>query len=63
MSLKNLKFNSKTIQVGQKPDKAYGAVMPLFYQTSTFSQTTSGGHQGFEYSQSGNPTRSTIEKS
>jgi len=63
MSEKNLKFNSKTIHGGQKPDKAYGAVMPPIYQTSTYAQTTPGGHQGFEYSRSGNPTRAALESS
>ncbi|MEO1546100.1 MAG: cystathionine gamma-synthase [Bacteroidota bacterium] len=61
MSKKDLKFNSKTIHGGQHPDKAYGAVMPPIYQTSTYSQTTPGGHQGFEYSRSGNPTRTALE--
>lgn len=63
MSKKNLKFNSKTIHGGQHPDKAYGAVMPPIYQTSTYAQTTPGGHQGFEYSRSGNPTRTALENS
>ncbi|MBT8184756.1 MAG: cystathionine gamma-synthase [Eudoraea sp.] len=63
MSEKNLRFNSKTIHGGQKPDKAYGAVMPPIYQTSTYAQTTPGGHQGFEYSRSANPTRTALEKS
>lgn len=61
MSEKDLKFNSKTIHGGQQPDKAYGAVMPPIYQTSTYAQTTPGGHQGFEYSRSGNPTRAALE--
>ncbi|MEL7271111.1 MAG: cystathionine gamma-synthase [Bacteroidota bacterium] len=61
MSKKDLKFNSKTIHGGQHPDKAYGAVMPPIYQTSTYAQTTPGGHQGFEYSRSGNPTRTALE--
>lgn len=61
MSKKDLKFNSKTIHGGQEPDKAYGAVMPPIYQTSTYAQTTPGGHQGFEYSRCGNPTRAALE--
>lgn len=61
MSKKDLKFNSKTIHGGQQPDKAYGAVMPPIYQTSTYAQTTPGGHQGFEYSRSANPTRTALE--
>jgi len=63
MSEKKLKFNSKTIHGGQKPDEAYGAVMPPIYQTSTYAQTTPGGHKGFEYSRSGNPTRAALENS
>ena len=63
MSEKKLGFNSKTIHGGQKPDKAYGAVMPPIYQTSTYAQTTPGGHKGFEYSRSANPTRTALENS
>ncbi len=63
MSKKDLKFNSKTIHGGQQPDKAYGAVMPPIYQTSTYAQSTPGGHKGFEYSRSGNPTRTALENS
>lgn len=59
---KPLRFNTNTIHGGQEPDKAYGAVMPPIYQTSTFAQTTPGGHKGFEYSRSGNPTRHALEK-
>lgn len=63
MSKKKLRFNSKTIHGGQKPDKAYGAVMPPIYQTSTYAQSTPGGHQGYEYSRSANPTRTALENS
>ena len=63
MSKKDLRFNTKTIHGGQEPDKAYGAVMPPIYQTSTYAQTTPGGHQGYEYSRSGNPTRTALERS
>ncbi|HLT50935.1 MAG TPA: cystathionine gamma-synthase [Arenibacter sp.] len=63
MSKKTLKFNSRTIHGGQSPDEAYGAVMPPIYQTSTFAQTTPGGHKGFEYSRSANPTRTALENS
>ncbi|RSK41675.1 cystathionine gamma-synthase [Mangrovimonas spongiae] len=56
-----MKFNTKTIHGGQEHDKAYGAVMPPIYQTSTYAQSTPGGHKGFEYSRSQNPTRSALE--
>ena len=59
-----MKFNTKTIHGGQEDiDPAYGAVMPPIYQTSTYKQSTPGGHKGFEYSRSGNPTRNALEKS
>lgn len=35
--------------------------MPPIYQTSTYVQTTPGGHQGYEYSRSANPTRTALE--
>jgi cystathionine beta-lyase/cystathionine gamma-synthase len=57
-----LHFNSQTIHGGQEPDKAYGAVMPPIYQTSTYAQTTPGGHKGFEYSRTHNPTRQALER-
>ncbi len=63
MSNTDLKFNSKTIHGGQHPDKAYGAVMPPIYQTSTYAQSTPGGHMGYEYSRSANPTRTALENS
>jgi cystathionine beta-lyase len=58
-----LHFNSTTIHGGQVPDKAYGAVMPPIYQTSTYAQSTPGGHRGFEYSRTHNPTRQALEQS
>jgi len=60
---KKLRFNSKTIHGGQQHDPAYGAVMPPIYQTSTYAQTTPGGHKGFEYSRTHNPTRQSLERS
>lgn len=59
---KKMHFNSAVIHGGQAPDKAYGAVMPPIYQTSTYAQTTPGGHQGFEYSRTHNPTRKALEQ-
>ncbi|MDG2371776.1 MAG: cystathionine gamma-synthase [Flavobacteriaceae bacterium] len=58
---KNLHFNSRVIHGGQKLDKSYGAVMPPIYQTSTYAQTTPGGHKGYEYSRTHNPTRTALE--
>ncbi|WP_282132994.1 cystathionine gamma-synthase [Cellulophaga baltica] len=63
MNENKIKFNTKVIHGGQEPDKAYGAVMPPIYQTSTYAQASPGEHQGFAYSRSANPTRSALEKS
>jgi cystathionine gamma-lyase len=57
-----MKFNTKTIHGGQEHEQAYGAVMPPIYQTSTYAQTTPGGHKGYEYSRTHNPTRHALEK-
>ncbi len=56
-----MKFNTKTIHGGQHHDPAYGAVMPPIYQTSTYAQSTPGGHKGYEYSRTHNPTRKALE--
>jgi cystathionine beta-lyase len=37
--------------------------MPPIYQTSTYAQSTPGGHKGFEYSRTHNPTRKALEDS
>src|SRR5690606_40317994 len=63
MSKDNLRFNSMLIHAGQISDKAYGAVVPPIYQTSTFKQEALGVHKGYEYSRSGNPTRAALEAS
>lgn len=57
-----MKFNTKAIHGGQKPDKAYGAVMQPIYQTTTYAQTTPGEHKGFGYSRTHNPTRTALER-
>lgn len=56
-------FNTKAIHGGQQPDPSTGAVMPPIYQTSTYAQTSPGDHKGYEYSRTGNPTRTALEKS
>lgn len=58
-----MKFNTKTIHGGQEHDPAYGAVMPPIYQTTTYAQSTPGGHKGYEYSRTHNPTRNALERS
>lgn len=54
-------FNTKVIHGGQEHDQSTGAVMPPIYQTSTYAQTSPGEHKGYEYSRTGNPTRTALE--
>src|SRR3954447_6893956 len=54
-------FETLAIHAGQEPDAATGAVVVPIYQTSTFVQEEVGQHKGYEYSRSGNPTRTALE--
>jgi len=56
-----MKFNTKTIHGNQQYDPSTGAVMPPIYQTSTYAQASPGDHKGYEYSRTGNPTRTALE--
>jgi cystathionine gamma-synthase len=49
------------IHAGQEPDPAYGAVAVPVYQTSTYAQSAVGEFKGYDYSRSGNPTRTALE--
>ena len=56
-------FNTRAIHAGQEPDPLTGAVVPPIYQVSTYAQDGVGGLRGgFEYSRSGNPTRTALEE-
>ncbi len=56
-----MEFETKAIHVGQEPDKTTGATITPIYQTSTYTQEALGKHKGYEYSRSGNPTRTALE--
>jgi cystathionine gamma-lyase len=53
---------TRALHVGQGPDPATGAVVVPIHLATTFAQESPGRHQGFEYSRSGNPTRSNLEE-
>ncbi len=56
-------FATRAIHAGQDPDAATGAVVPPIYQVSTYKQDGVGGLRGgYEYSRSGNPTRTALEE-
>src|SRR3954466_14373342 len=54
-------FATRAIHAGQDPDPATGATVVPIYATSTYTQTGIGEHKGYEYSRSGNPTRTALE--
>jgi cystathionine gamma-synthase len=59
-------FSTRAIHAGQEADPATGAVVTPIYQTSTYKQDGVGALRtglgtGYEYSRSGNPTRTSLE--
>ncbi len=56
-----MKFETQSIHAGQQPDPTTGAVMTPIYQTATYAQEAVGVHHGYEYSRTGNPTRTALE--
>ena len=57
----NKKIATRAVHAGQSPDPSTGAIMTPVYMTSTFIQSAPGEHSGYEYSRSGNPTRTALE--
>ena len=49
------------IHAGQEPEATTGAVMTPIFQSSTYAQESVGKHKGYEYSRTGNPTRTALE--
>ena len=58
-----MKFNTRTIHGGQKPEKSTGAMVPPIFQTSTYAQSSPGTDQEYNYSRGANPTRTALEDS
>ena len=55
-------FETRAIHAGYEPDAMTGSVIPPIYATSTYKQDGVGGLRGgYEYSRSGNPTRTALE--
>ena len=54
-------FETRAVHTGQEPDPVTGAVVTPISLSTTFAQDGVGGHKGFEYSRSGNPTRAALE--
>jgi len=54
-------FETRAIHAGQEPDEETGALMTPIYANSTYEQDAPGDHRGYEYSRTGNPTRTDLE--
>lgn len=54
-------FRTRAIHVGNEIDPATGAVVPPIHVASTFRQPGAGKWGTFDYSRSGNPTRSNLQ--
>ncbi len=57
-----MEFATKAIRVGQQTDPATGAIIVPVYQTVNFVFDDVGKPHGYEYSRSGNPTRTALEQ-
>lgn len=54
-------FETRAIHAGYEPDPTTGAVVVPISLSTTFAQEGVGNHKGYEYSRSGNPTRTALE--
>src|SRR4051812_11577980 len=54
-------FDTLAVHAGYEPDAVHGAVMPPVVMASTFAQPEPGKPLKYDYSRSGNPTRSALE--
>ncbi|GGL54753.1 cystathionine gamma-synthase [Halocalculus aciditolerans] len=61
MSDENELFETRAVHAGQEPDPENGALMTPIYANSTYAQAAPGEHTGYEYSRTGNPTRTDLE--
>ncbi len=55
------RIETRAIHAGQEPDEETGALMTPIYANSTYEQDGPGDHRGYEYSRTGNPTRTDLE--
>ena len=54
-------FETRAIHAGQDPDPTTGSMTTPIYATSTYVQEEVGKHKGYDYSRSGNPTRTALQ--
>ena len=57
-----MKFDTKVVRAGIKPDPTTGAIIPPMYQTATYVLPEVGVDLGYDYTRSANPTRQLLEE-
>lgn len=57
-----MKFSTKQIHAGQKPEEVTGAVIEPIFMTSTYANEYLGESKGFDYGRTTNPTRFALER-
>jgi cystathionine beta-lyase len=55
-----MKTSTRCVQLGR--DAAHGSIVPPIYQTATFEQPTATEFGEYDYTRSGNPTRTLLEE-
>jgi cystathionine beta-lyase/cystathionine gamma-synthase len=55
------RLETRAVHAGQEPDEETGALMTPIFANSTYAQDGPGEDRGYEYSRTGNPTRSDLE--
>lgn len=56
-----MRLPTRCVQLG-RGDDAHGAIVPPIYQTATFEQPTATEFGEYDYTRSGNPTRTLLEE-
>jgi len=57
-----LKFDTRVVHAGIRPDPTTGSIIPPIYQTATYVLDEVGRDKGFDYTRSSNPTRQVLEE-
>lgn len=57
-----VKFDTKVVRAGIRPDPTTGSIVPPIYETATYVLPEVGKDKGFDYTRSSNPTRQVLEE-
>lgn len=60
--LRSSSMATRVVHAGTEPEPVTGAIMPPVFLTSTYVQKAPAAHRGYEYSRTGNPTRTALER-